>query len=79
MSVAFCWKLVSHDHRRFATGTSNDIEPLDSLFGGIVRYVDLPRLRAMQAITRKESLWQEIADKLESLGEGAEINVWPEY
>lgn len=70
MSVSFTWEVVKPTRKRaFSHGTSDDIRALDEVFPGRrISTDELPKLRAMHAATRlRESLWQDILLRLESL------------
>lgn len=85
MSVSFCWEVVKPGKARtFNAGTSSDIRPLKETFGSEISATDIPKLRAMHAATHLEcSLWSEIADALEKLGDSDDpeikIRVWTEF
>jgi hypothetical protein len=69
MSVSFVWNLKKHDRPSFRNGTSSDIGTLDRIFPGReISSKDIEKLRAMHEARRDgESLWGEIADKLEAI------------
>lgn len=85
MSVSFMWEVVKPERAKaFCHGTSSDIETLRETFGDTVTSSHIHTLRAMHRATQlKESLWSEIADKLDSL-QGDDptmvtIKVWTEF
>lgn len=84
MSARFHWELLPLKQNKtpiFGNGASSDAQILTECFPEwIVFHSDIRMLRAMHATTGlKESLWAEIADKLEALGETAKLKVTVEY
>lgn len=74
MSVSFTWKIKTIERNVFRHGTSNDIATLDYVFPGReVSSDDIKILRAMHNASHSphadqyDSLWKDIADKLEGL------------
>jgi hypothetical protein len=86
VSVNFCWDLVRTKHSTFEHGTSSDVPALEQIApNGVLSTNDLQMLRAMHAATgRSNSLWSDIADKLEHLQDDdcnktVSIKIWTEY
>lgn len=84
MSVTFCYRVKRPEKGlSFSRGTSSDQEALDKVFSGTVSTADIRILRAMAGAVRGDSLWSEIADKLEAIqgdsNESVTLEIWPEY
>jgi hypothetical protein len=81
MSVSILWKLVEPTEGEPVHGTSNDLEALRRIWpNGRLSTRDVDKLLAMHIAARlEETLWGELAHLLDSLPEGAEIEVWGEY
>ncbi len=75
MSVSFIWELKTDKRNSFRNGTSSDIKALDEMFPQReITSNDVKLLRGMHASTNyKESLWKDIADKLDAI-QGEDYN-----
>ncbi len=86
MSVNFCWETVRSSPRTFAHGTSSDIQALKDIApDGVISTDDIKMLRAMHSAKgQKDSLWNDIADRLEGLlgddyDQKISIRVWTAF
>lgn len=81
MSISICWELVSPAKKHRLPGTSNDWDVFQEVFGNQpLGSGDRSKLIAMHlASGLQESLWGALAEVLDGLPEGSEIEVTGEY
>lgn len=81
MSISISWRLVKPQSWTSLPGTSSDWAIFERTFGHrALNYGDVEKLTVMHYVAGYEkTLWGALADALNSLPEGSEIEVKGEY
>jgi hypothetical protein len=75
MSVSIHWRPATDSGKTFSSGTSDQLEKLQKVFGNGLSQEDITVLRAM-AVAASTTFYDEVADIVENVGA---IEIWGEW